>query len=310
MENIRLLEQVKLEASWLTIGSFDGVHIGHKKLIRSLVEGAHKRGRPAVVLTFEPHPVVVLRKGIAHYLLSTPEEKAQQMASLGVDYLITHPFNKQVAAMSALQFMQLLSDQLGLRYLFVGYNFALGHNREGDLYHLRGLGRKLGYTVRVFSPVRLSGEVVSSSGIRDLLTSGEVKKASEWLGRRYKLSGVVVRGDDRGKKLGIPTANLDIRADLVQPRAGVYACWAIINGDRWGAVSNVGVRPTFEFQPVAPRVEAHLFDFEGDLYGQVISLEFLSRLREEKRFPNENALVDQIRGDIENARGMLSMSRE
>ncbi len=307
MQHFRSLKDLHLQGAWLTIGAFDGVHLGHRALIEPFVAAAHAAGAPAVVLTFFPHPAVVLQGRRAPFYLSTPDEKAERLGALGVDVVITHPFNRRVAARSARDFMADLKVHLGLRMLWVGYDFALGRNREGDIPTLRRLGQEMGFEVRVVEAVRLDGEVVSSSRIRALLAAGEVQAANRLLGRPYEVPGRVVRGDGRGRRLGFPTANLKVWARRMVPGPGVYVARARLeDGRTFGAVVNIGVRPTFEVRPRAPRVEAHLLGFAGDLYGQCLTLAFLQRLREERRFPSPEALAEQIRRDVRRAEEVLA----
>ncbi len=294
-----------MDDSWLTIGAFDGVHQGHREILRKLTAGAHAVGAPAVVLTFFPHPMAVLHGPQFSFYLTTPEEKAFLLAEQGVDVVITHLFNRQLASTSARRFMTDLQAHLGIKQLWVGYDFALGRNREGDVDGLRRLGEEMGYALEVVSPVGADGEVVSSSQIRALLLAGEVGRAGDLLGWPYLITGEVVRGEGRGRKIGVPTANLKVWEERMVPGSGVYACRARLRGTPHLAVANIGVRPTFEAHPVAPRVEAHLLDFEGDLYGQEMELEFLERLRGEVRFPDAEALAAQIQVDIGQAREVL-----
>ncbi|HIQ09175.1 MAG TPA: riboflavin biosynthesis protein RibF, partial [Anaerolineaceae bacterium] len=250
MQHYRSLEGVHLQGAWLTIGAFDGVHLGHRAIIEPFVAEAHAAGAPAVVLTFFPHPSVVLQRQQRPFYLSTPEEKAELLGALGVDVVITHRFNRRVAALSARAFMERLKAHLGLRMLWVGYDFALGRNREGDIPTLKRLGEELGYQVHVMEAVTLNGEVISSSRIRTLLSAGQVEEAARLLGRPYQVTGKVVQGDGRGRQLGFPTANLKIWARRMVPGPGVYVAQArLADGGTWGAVVNVGVRPTFEAQP-------------------------------------------------------------
>jgi riboflavin kinase/FMN adenylyltransferase len=315
MENFWSLESVYLKDAWLTIGSFDGVHRGHQEIIKALAAGAHRAGAPAVVLTFYPHPAVVLRKrrsagssdtGIQDaFYLTSPEGRAALLGKLGVDVVVNHPFNLTIASLSAADFVKYLSAHLGLRKLFVGSDFALGRGREGDVPRLKQLGEVHGYSVNVVPPFKIDEQVVSSSLIRAALAHGDVDRATLFLGRPYSLSGEVVPGDGRGRTIGIPTANLSVWAERALPEAGVYVCRARTGGRSWGAVTNVGVRPTFETQPVSPRVEAHLFDFEGDLYSENLQLDFLAWIRAEQRFPTVQALVEQINLDITHGKEMF-----
>ncbi len=296
------LDSVEIENAWLTIGSFDGVHLGHQEILGRVVEGARQEKSPAVAITFFPHPAVVLGKRQQAWYLNTPQERAELIGGYGADVVVMHPFTKEVAQQTADEFMQRLVRHLGLRRLIVGPDFALGRGREGNVQRLTELGKVYGYTLEVMPTVKNGDVVISSSLIRNKLNDGEVDQAARYLGRPYRISGEVVRGDARGKALGIPTANLAVWAERTIPKAGVYVCRASISGRSFVAVTNIGVRPTFEQAPVSPRVEAHLLDFDGDIYGTELKLDFLNRLRDEQRFPNVQALVEQIHADIAQAR--------
>ncbi|OGO62795.1 MAG: riboflavin biosynthesis protein RibF [Chloroflexi bacterium RBG_19FT_COMBO_55_16] len=305
MRHFLSLEGLQLKDTWLTIGTFDGVHRGHQEIVRKLAAGAHSTESQAAVLTFFPHPALVLGKRRDPFYLTTPDERAVLLGKLGADIVITFPFNLQTASTSAYDFMALLKQHLGLHHLIVGYDFALGKDRQGDVPTLQKIGVELGYTVEAMPPFKIEGEAVSSSRIRSALAAGDMELAALLLGRPFQVSGKVVTGDGRGRTIGIPTANLSLWAERAIPRAGVYVCQAVVNGKVWGAVTNVGFRPTFESQPVPPRVETHLLDFITEIYGQEISLNFLSRLRDEQRFPNVEALAAQIQRDIAQARQFL-----
>lgn len=316
MQHFSSLEEISLQNSWLTIGSFDGVHLGHQAIVRQLTAGAHAEGLPAVVLTFFPHPAVVLGKRNDPFYLSSPEEKAALLGELGVDVVVTHPFNLNVSLLSPNEFMSNVTAHLHPSHLMVGYDFALGRGRTGDVVALSKIGEELGYYLEVIQPVTSGSEVISSSQIRQALRDGNVEEAARLLGRPYAIRGEIIHGDGRGKSIGIPTANLQVWAERAIPKAGVYVCQATFElsgeekraqtGVAYGAVANVGVRPTFEKQAVAPRVEAHLLDFDRDLYGQQIRLTFLARLRDEQRFPDVQTLVKQIHADIERGKEFLS----
>ena len=238
--------------------------------------------------------------------MSTPEERAELLGALGVDVVITYPFTLQVASQTALEFMSEISRRIHPRHLLVGYDFALGRGREGNVARLQAIGTELGYTLDVISQIELEGEIVSSSQIRAALADGNVLKASRLLGRAYQVSGEVVHGDGRGRLLGIPTANLELWPYRVIPKAGVYACQAQIDGQTWKAVVNIGVRPTFDNQATVQHIEAHVLDLDEVLYGRQMQLAFIERLRDEQRFPSVEALVEQIRQDIQHARYNLS----
>ncbi len=306
MQHFWSLDKVLLHNTWLTIGSFDGVHLGHQKIIRGMTAGAHQAGAPAVVLTFHPRPAVVIRGISGAVNLTMPDERALVLEGLGVDYLITYPFNKQVAATSAVDFIQDLVNHLHIRQLWVGYDFAMGRNREGDITKLRQLGETFGYLLQVVPEEMLDGEVISSSRIRQLLALGEVSQVIPLMGRPYQVQGTIVPGDQRGRMIGIPTANLQVAKEKIVPASGVYVCWARHGDRRYAAAVNIGIRPTFDGSGSDQHVEAHLLDFQGDLYGQVLTLEFIERLRGELRFPDVRTLIDQIHQDIDQTRQILA----
>lgn len=307
MQHVTALEALDLDRpAYLTMGAFDGVHRGHQALIGALVETAHAAGAAAVVLTFWPHPSVVLRGRRPLFYLSTPEEKAANLSALGVDVLVTHPFNTEVAAIRAGDFVTRLVQHARLRVLWCGEDFALGHNREGNVDFLRAEGARQGFAVHVQPPVLIDGEIISSTRIRQTLRDGAVEQAARYLGRPFRLTGEVVEGAKRGRQLGIPTANVAVGEERATPAVGVYACRAH-HGDWHGqAVVNIGFRPTFEGADPRPVIEAHLLDFSGDLYGQQLSLDFIVRLRPEMKFPGIDALLTQIRQDIVQARLLLA----
>ncbi len=306
MQHYWSLHAVTLENVWLTIGAFDGVHRGHQEVITQMTTAAHQAGATAAVLTFYPHPAVILGRRNDFRYLTTPEQRAALLGELGVDVVITHPFNKDVSQLTALEFMQLLKDRLGLAKLFAGYDFALGRNREGTVPRLRQIGQELGYTVHQIAPLETDGEPISSSRIRSALEAGDVATAAQMLARPYTLRGEVIHGDNRGRQIGIPTANLEVWSRQVVPKAGVYVCTARVGGQTWGAMTNIGVRPTFDNAGPIPRVEAHLLDFDDDLYGRELQLAFVERLRDEQRFPGIEALVAQIHDDIARGREILN----
>jgi riboflavin kinase / FMN adenylyltransferase len=312
MLHFHSFEEVTLSNAWATIGTFDGVHRGHLAILAPLVKAAHAAGNPAAVVTFYPHPVAVLRGIQDPYYLTTPDERADLLGAVGIDAVITLTFDHALAALTAEEFMQRVKRHLGLRELWVGYDFALGRNRQGDIPTLRRLGEEMGYDLRVIEEISLGGMKVSSSQIRGLLAEGKVAQAAQQLGRPYSLEGEVIHGDGRGKGLGIPTANLAVWPHKIVPAKGVYATWTWVKdsqsaeAQRVPAVTNVGVRPTFENQPELPRIEAHLLDFDHDLYDQTVKLEFLEYLRPEQRFASIDALLAQIAQDTNRAKEVFS----
>ncbi len=312
MPHHRSLDEIKLDRSWLSIGVFDGVHRGHQLLLKRLVEGAHAEGLPAVVVTFFPHPVVVLHHIQDPVYLSMPDERAELLAAAGVDEVVTLEFDAHLASQTAADFMTRMKDHLGVVHLCAGYDFALGRGREGNLSVLKQIGEQLGFIVEVIEPVSgQKNEIISSSRIRDLLSQGEVSAAANLLGRYYSIDGLITHGDGRGHSLGFPTANISIPEQRLAPGRGVYATWISLHGERLAAVTNVGLRPTFENRLVLPRVEAYILDLPDnpDLYGQPARLEFVDYLRPELRFPHIQSLIDQINKDIQQAREVFSHDR-
>lgn len=305
MTLVSSLNALNLKNAWLAIGVFDGVHRGHQQMLQRLVSGAHAESAPAVVLTFEPHPAVVLGKQVDFKWLSPPDERNMLLLSQGVDFIILQHFDRDFAMISAQDFMQNIARQLGLSRLFVGHDFALGHNRQGNISFLTEIGKKLGYSIELINPVTDQNGVISSTRIRNYIRAGMVEEAYQDLGRYYSLSGPVVHGDGRGRTINIPTANLDHHPDKLIPSNGVYACWAWLAGERMAAVTNIGTRPTFSSE-LATHVEAHILNLHEEIYGQELTLEFVQRLRDEQRFPSVDSLIAQIHSDIDQTRKILA----
>jgi riboflavin kinase / FMN adenylyltransferase len=299
-------ESVQLPDSWLTIGAFDGVHLGHQAILNQLTAGARQANVPAVVLTFYPHPARVLSGSRDVFYLTSPEQRRDLLAQAGADIVITHPFSHALSQIEAEDFIAQLHARLGFRQLWIGYDFALGKGRRGNAQLLQQLGEQFGYQLHVIEPVQAENEPVSSSRVRRALKQGDVQTAAQLLGRSYSIRGRVIPGDGRGRTIGIPTANLQVWEEQVIPGPGVYVSQAEVKGQTWGAVTNVGYRPTFDNQPERPQVEAHLLDFEADLYGREVNLSFIARLRPEQRFASVQTLVEQIQKDIARGRSILS----
>jgi riboflavin kinase/FMN adenylyltransferase len=300
------LDGVNISNTYLTIGSFDGIHIGHQKLIRELNQSAHQAGGRSVVLTFHPHPAVILRGRTGAFYITPPQEKTELLDQLEVDIVITYRFSYELSQSTAREYISILKSHLGFQQLWVGYDFALGKGREGNVPYLRLLGEEFGYNVHVLEPVMTDGQIVSSSFIRKLISDGEVAEANKFLGRTYRVSGEVVHGDGRGKRIGIPTANLETGGEKLIPGAGVYACRAQVQDKFWPAAVNVGTRPTFENTDQRSHVEAYILDFSDKLYGQTIALDFIERLRGEVRFDSVEELLSQIYVDIDQTREIIS----
>lgn len=294
--------------SVLTVGTFDGVHRGHQALLALLVERARQRNGPSRVLTFDPHPREVVR-GERVFVLSTLQERAQWIGSLGVDELIIVPFTQSLARMSAAGFVQeVLVNRVGLQEIVVGYDFAFGHGREGNGALLGRLGQELDFTVHVLNPQVLDSDVVSSSEIRrTLIQDGNVRRAATLLGRSYEMTARVVPGAGRGRQIGYPTANLEpVDPRKIVPAQGVYAVQVNFGDEAsWvGGMMNIGTRPTFAEQEL--RIEVHLFDFQGDLYGERLRVSYIERLRAEKKFHSVEELVEQLSRDEQRCRAILS----
>ncbi|GIV97115.1 MAG: riboflavin biosynthesis protein [Herpetosiphonaceae bacterium] len=290
----------------LTIGNYDGVHLGHQHVIGTMVARAREREAQSAVMTFDPHTDHVLHPERNRRLLTSIEERAAIIEALGVDLLIVMPFDHELARLSAEQFMQLIRSHLQLCELWDGPDFRLGYKAQGTMDKLAEIGKRLGYSVHIVEPFLYNGQRVSSTRVRELLESGQVSEARILLGRPFSFEGRVVEGDRRGRSIGVPTANLEVPPEHVLPMDGVYACWATIGdlaGGSYRAVVNIGVRPTFGVP--GRTVEAHLLDFSGDLYGRRVRLAFIERLRGERKFPGIEALVQQIKADIVSAQQLL-----
>jgi riboflavin kinase/FMN adenylyltransferase len=287
----------------LTVGAFDGIHLGHRALIRQSITRARALSRTAGLITFTPHPAAVLYPERAPQVLTSPQVKVDLLRDVGLDLVAMLPFSARLAATPAQEFVQALCQKLRMRELWVGPDFALGSARGGDLAALRALGRSLGFSVHSIPYIAQDEQRVSSSQIRALLAEGQVAQAAMLLGRRYSLRGRVVHGAQRGRAIGFPTANLEICADCLIPAYGVYASTVTVNGTVYGAATNVGVRPSFDNG--APSVEAYILDFSEDLYGREIELSFVRRLRPELKFETLQALIDQMNDDVAQTRRVL-----
>ena len=306
MQQYNSLDTIRLQNAWLTIGIFDGVHRGHQQILRQLVAEAHAAGEPAVVLTFSPHPAVVLGGKSDFKYLTTPEERAELLGSFGVDMLITQTFDRALADQTAVEFMQLLVQSLGLRALVIGYDTALGRGREANAARLAEIGQEQGYSVQVVPALTDADGVISSTRIRRAILAGNVAEAAADLGRPFSITGLVVHGDGRGHTINLPTANIQIPSEKIMPAYGIYACRAWVDGKPQLAATSLGVRPTFYGDNLpAPTIEAHLLDFHQNLYGQKVKLEFIAYLRPEEKYDYVEALLEQIQMDIERTREIL-----
>lgn len=301
----------------VAIGTFDGVHRGHQELFRCLVTETERRGLESVALTFEPHPLAVIHPEATPPVLTDTAEKVALIAALGVDQVVVLPFDKARANQRAADFVEeVLVGRLQARLVLEGWNFCFGHGREGTPELLAELGRQWGFEASVLSPVSVEGETVSSTAIRSHVGRGRVERAAHLLGRPYAVAGQVVAGDQRGRTLGYPTANLALPPHRLLPARGVYAVRARLGTQQEPpgfdapficGMANVGLRPTFGGGQVS--VEAHLFDFSQDLYGRWMRLEFISKLRDERTFKSPQALAHQLDQDAAAARHILRQAR-
>lgn len=290
---------------YVTIGNFDGVHLGHQQLFARVVARARAAGGISLAVTFEPHPLKVLSpKGIR--LISSTEQKIELIERAGVDELLIVPFDRAMAATSAEDFVnRILLERLGMTDLVVGYDYAMGRNRVGNAAFLEAQGAARGFSVEVVPALYMRGRLVSSTVIRTLVAEGKMRDVRTLLGRYYQIRGEVQHGRQRGGQvLGFPTANLRILEDDLCPRRGVYVTQVIYDGRRYGGISNIGRNPTFGEKTVV--AETHIFEFKADIYGRPLRIDLLRHLREERRFDDAEALVRQIKKDITVARRVLA----
>ena len=286
----------------LAIGMFDGVHLGHQQLIRQALADSEQHEGVALVVTFDRHPNNILAPDRVPPLIYSPGQKLRAFHSLGVDATLVVPFTREFSEQPGDKFIRWLAARLApLQSICVGSSFVFGHKRSGDVALLQQLGQELNFAVHGIAAVSLDGETVSSTRIRDALRAGEFDRVSQMLGREYALCGAVMRGDQIGRKLGFPTANLFI-ADLLVPPRGVYAAHAYVDGKRHRAAVNIGMRPTLQQPRPQLHVEAHLLDFDGDLYDREMELMFVEKLRDEQKFLSMDELREQIARDIAAAR--------
>ncbi len=287
---------------FLAIGVFDGVHRGHQAVISTSAEHARGASGTPVVVTFDPHPEKVLRPQAAPHLLSATQHKIALIRALGVEHLLIITFDKPFAATEPEDFAQeLVAHSKPLREICVGHEWSFGKNRRGNLDLLKTLGSKMNFDVVGIPPVKINGAVVSSTAIRQAIERGDLAKAAEMLGREYTILGTVTRGDNLGKKIGFPTANLSAHSEQFPPN-GVYVAEARVDSELHRGVINLGIRPTVSGGKSDRVLEVHLFDFNRDIYGHDVEVRFLKFLRPEKKFENLEALVQQIRQDVEEAR--------
>lgn len=294
----------RLRDAVVTIGNFDGVHQGHQRLVKRLREDARREDLCTIVITFDPHPKMILRPELKpFYLITTLEEKIDLLRDTGVDAVIIIPFTREYAQKTAEEFIrQVLWDGLLIRKIVIGHDYTFGKGKEGNEVFLAAFGKKLGFGVEVINAVGIGDTIISSTSIRDAILGGDVKKASALLGRPYNLRGPVVEGKRRGVGLGFPTANIEPEKVLI-PAGGIYAVIVRWQGNRYRGVANIGFNPTFGDRKLS--VEVHLLDFNENLYGDRLDVLFIERIRDEIKFPGPAELVLQIKRDIEQAKTIL-----
>ncbi len=288
----------------LTIGVFDGVHLGHKHLIAQAKESAIAEGALSGVVTFRRHPVELLDPKAGLPYLTSLEEKMKLIKAEGVDVVVALTFDPELASLTAEQFAAMLKTHLRMRGLVIGPDFALGRGRSGNVEALRRLGETMGFTVTVVPPLKIGGEVVSSTAIRRALAEGDMSRVVRLTGRPYLVKGRVIPGTGLGRQIGFPTANLKIETGWAIPRDGVYATLTHINGEVHDSMTSIGVRPTFGGKDRT--VETYILDYQGDLYGREVAVDIVDRVREEKKFANADELKKQITRDIKKGKAILS----
>src|SRR5215213_5463289 len=308
MHIIRQLESLPSTACGgaVAIGNFDGVHRGHVAIVKRLLERAEEVRGPAIVFTFDPHPVRLLRPEQCPPPLTWTERKAELLAAQGVDWVVAYPTDEALLQLSAADFFQkIVRDALAARALVEGPNFYFGHNREGTITRLAKLSMAAGITLDVVPPVEIDGQIVSSSRVRELIRGGQVEQALKLLSAPYRIRGMVTHGAGRGAKIGFPTANLSA-IDTLMPALGVYAGRAMVGDSHYPAAINLGPSPTFGDPMI--RVEVHLIGLAEPLYGQPLEVDFLSRLRDIRPFDSPAALIEQLKHDIRQVKRIASVT--
>ncbi len=309
MAELVYLKDIERESNTvLTVGTFDGVHAGHRVLMDTVLEKAKERDARSVIVTFDPHPREIITPGKAGIrLLSTLQERRQVLEELGIDVLLVIPFDRDFSLLSAEEFIRdIIYKKVGVSEFVIGYDHHFGKDREGTIETVDRLGKELGFDAYVVSRQEVGEQTVSSTAIREAIAEeGDMESAAEMLQRRYRLSGTVVHGDKRGKKMGFPTANLSLLdARKIIPKDGVYAVTAHLEGENRKGMMNIGSRPTFE--GTERTLEVHLFDFDKTIYGKTIGIRFVKCIRDEMKFEGVDALVKQLKQDETAARQILS----
>ncbi len=311
MKIYKELSQLRAVRPVVTIGTFDGVHMGHRKILGRLTEIARETGGESLLFTFDPHPRQLLSPGEHNLrLITTLEEKAELLEKAGIDHLVVYPFTHAFAALTYREFVkEILVGKIGTSCLVVGYDHKFGKNREGDFEYLRECARQYDFRIEKLDPLLINEAHVSSTRIREALEAGDIKTANSYLGYPYELHGSVVEGEKVGRKLGFPTANIEATEVLkLIPGYGVYAVRIRVAGKNWEGMLNIGTRPTFNQNADNRSIEVNLFGFEGSLYGEKITLMFIGKIRDEQKFDSVDALVEQLHRDRQRALEILAAS--
>lgn len=296
----------ELPAIGLTIGNFDGVHIGHRQLLKKIKSDCLAKNLLFVVVTFVPHPQKILQPDKERFLINSYEQRRTLLKKLGVDVLVEMKFTRDFSTLKAEEFLsKYLLSYPNLKDFYLGYDFAFGANKEGDYDLVKSICHPRGVEVEIQPKFEFHGQVVSSSLIRERLLSGKIDEVEAILERPFHMEGVVVKGEGRGKKIGFPTANIQVSQDLLVPHKGVYVTRTIYNGMTFKSVTNIGNNPTFK-DGNQIHIETNLFDFDTDIYGEMLDIQFLHKIRDEKKFPTVNDLISQIKADVDFAKEFLS----
>ena len=299
----KLAENIPTRDTVLAVGTFDGVHQGHQSLFKLLKEEAESRNLLPNVVTFRNHPREILTPGMNLNYISSLEDRIKLIRGQQIDLITVLDFTRQLSCIKARDFCRLLVRDLRMKGLVVGPDFALGHNREGDIKTLEGIGQEMGFSIKVIEPKLHGEQPIRSRLLRKIISEGGVETASKMLGRPFKLCGVVCKGAGRGASLGFPTANLAIESQLLVPGDGVYATWITVNGQKYKSATSIGTRPTFDSGQRS--IESYIMDFECDIYDTTVSLEFIARIRDELYFEHHEDLIRQMQDDVEQATVIL-----
>ena len=289
----------------VTIGVFDGVHHGHGHLLRQVVELAGDQYIPTVI-TFSNRPITVIRPGTEPSYLTTLDQRVELIKEQGIQSVICLDFTVELSQLTAADFAKLLAESLNMKGLILGPDSAIGKDRQGDLAFMKQQGEALGFWAQTVDTFEIDGQPVKSRRIREAVSNGDLEECPGLLGRNYDLSGVAVVGDQRGRTLGFPTANVDVDPDMRLPGDGIYASWAIVDGKRLQAATSIGIRPTFDL--TQRLVEVFIMDFSGDLYGKTIGIEFIKKVRDQEKFDGLDSLIKQINQDVDDCRQVLDQS--